>query len=330
MKIFGLILIMIFFVSCITDECYDCSEFFNRDDSDESSDSDLLEEDDSLSEKPDKGTVETGDDGGSEVPDDGGSETPDDGGGEKPDENGQGSGAECGNGIVESGEICDGNKMPCYDLSPGYIGGEATCKDDCTGWDTEYCIEPQPDEPIASIPSKTFTVEYLYNGVDAFNYGANQNNELWAAALFSTSITLTTGTYHIPHPLSDAHWLAGFYDAQTVQFVQQSYVLSSGAFTLPYVVMGALRSAVVKNAVLSIGITDENEVNFVVFDMMNNVDCVILVGYGSLTVNEINIAQGHAGLFQFTTSKIDLYLPADTPEGNVIPEIQSAGFTVCQ
>ncbi len=316
---------MVFFTSCIHDECIDCSALEEG-----SSDFDQYDEDDSESFQ-ENGGEESEDDTDVSEPSESDVEhddKDDNGNGEKNDDD-DGSPV-CGNGIVEDGEICDGNKIPCYELDPSYMGGEAICKDDCLGWDTEYCFEPPEIEPIASIPPRSFTVEYLYNGADAFSYGANQNNELWDGPLFSTSIPLTEGTYYIPHNLSDVHWLAGFYDAQTVQFVQQSFVLSSGAFTLPYVVMGVLRSAAVKDAVLSIGITDENEVNFVVFDMMSTVDCVILVGYGTLSVNSINIAQGHAGLFQFSTSEIDLFLPVETPEGDMIPEIQAAGFTVCQ
>ena len=73
-----------------------------------------------------------------------------------------------------------------------------------------------------------------------------------------------------------------------------------------------------------------SEVNFIVVDIMYSQDCVILVGYGTLTVNSVNLVSGYDGDFTFTTSKIDLYLPKQTPEGNVIADIQNAGFAVCQ
>jgi hypothetical protein len=306
--------------SCITDDPDTMEQSDGEFDYGTDNDEDNLSQNDEEVKVPDT-------DGSNEMDSDNNN---DESGKEDPDEEQPKDEALCGNGIIEKGEICDKNKVPCYELGPEYTGGEAACKDDCLGWNTQHCFGPDPVSPVASITSKTFTLEYLYNGVDAFKYGANQDNELWSSALFSTSIPLTTGTYYIPHNVADAHWLAGFYDAQTVQFVQQSFVLSSGAFTLPYVVLGVLKSAAIKDAVLSIGIKDSNEVNFVVFDMVNNQDCVILVGYGTLTVNAINIAQGHAGLFQFSTSKIDLFLPVETPEGNVISDVQSAGFTVCQ
>ena len=59
-------------------------------------------------------------------------------------------------------------------------------------------------------------------------------------------------------------------------------------------------------------------------------DCVMLVGYGTLTVDSANIAAGEAGNFSFTTSKIGLYLPVSTPEGDVSGEIESAGFKICK
>ena len=46
----------------------------------------------------------------------------------------------CGNGIVDPGEICDGNSMYCADLNPSqWNAGTATCDSTCTGWNTGNC-----------------------------------------------------------------------------------------------------------------------------------------------------------------------------------------------
>ncbi len=45
----------------------------------------------------------------------------------------------CGNGKIESPEICDGNKTPCNALLPEKPVGEATCNSDCKAWDTTSC-----------------------------------------------------------------------------------------------------------------------------------------------------------------------------------------------
>lgn len=236
----------------------------------------------------------------------------------------------CGNSVIEAGELCDKNTIACSELDASFTGGNATCKDDCRGWIVDSCESESTLKPLAEIPAKTFKVEYLYNGVADFNNGANQDNELWNSPLFSASIPLTTGSYTIPHYLADAHWLTGFYDSQAIQFVQQSFVLNTGQLTLPYIVMGTGISDAVAGATLSIGIKNENEVNFIVQDMMSEVDCIILVGYGTLTVNTINLTPGAAGEFSFTTGKIGLYLPAQTPEGDMTSEIESSGFTICK
>ncbi len=49
---------------------------------------------------------------------------------------------DCGNNIVETGEICDGGLKNCTEINPAlYISGKAKCKSDCSGWDTVTCEE---------------------------------------------------------------------------------------------------------------------------------------------------------------------------------------------
>jgi len=322
--------IFVFTVSCINDPYDDLLD---------TSDSDILAVSDSLDQ-----TVSSDNDSNSQIDDNSGSQKDEDQittkpdtepkdeetvvDNETPDEDS--SAAICGNSVVETGEICDKNTIACSDLDASFTGGDATCQEGCRGWNVDNCEGGGTATPLAEIPAVTFTVEYLYNGVADFNNGANQDNELWASPLFSASIALTTGTYYIPHNLADAHWRAGFYDSEAIQFVQQSYVLNTGQLTLPYIVMGTGTSDAVPGAELSIGIKNENEVNFIVQDMMNEVECIILVGYGTLTVNTINLTPGAAGEFSFTTGKIGLYLPSQTPEGDMTSEIVSSGFTICQ
>lgn len=45
----------------------------------------------------------------------------------------------CGNGVTDTGEICDGVAKACTDISSNYIGGNASCKADCSGYDTSSC-----------------------------------------------------------------------------------------------------------------------------------------------------------------------------------------------
>jgi hypothetical protein len=45
----------------------------------------------------------------------------------------------CGNDIIEFGEVCDGDIVPCTILDPKYIGGFATCLSDCNGYDVSSC-----------------------------------------------------------------------------------------------------------------------------------------------------------------------------------------------
>ncbi|HNT27366.1 MAG TPA: hypothetical protein PKH10_04215 [bacterium] len=45
----------------------------------------------------------------------------------------------CGNNVTDTGEACDGDAKNCTDISGGYTGGVAVCKEDCSGYDTTAC-----------------------------------------------------------------------------------------------------------------------------------------------------------------------------------------------
>jgi len=45
----------------------------------------------------------------------------------------------CGNGIIEPGEICDGDSVACTDLNAAYYGGTAYCNSTCDGYDEGSC-----------------------------------------------------------------------------------------------------------------------------------------------------------------------------------------------
>lgn len=49
-----------------------------------------------------------------------------------------GSESNCGNRIVDEGEVCDGNAQECSAINPNYTG-YAYCKADCTGYDESTC-----------------------------------------------------------------------------------------------------------------------------------------------------------------------------------------------
>ena len=56
----------------------------------------------------------------------------------------------CGNGVIESGEVCDGidlKGLSCTDL--GYAAGTLKCKADCSGTDTSACLECTDDSHCA-------------------------------------------------------------------------------------------------------------------------------------------------------------------------------------
>jgi len=50
--------------------------------------------------------------------------------------------SECGNGVRNEGEVCDGTTLKCINLDPEkYRQGFAFCKDDCSGYNVSSCLE---------------------------------------------------------------------------------------------------------------------------------------------------------------------------------------------
>ncbi|MBO4710492.1 membrane lipoprotein lipid attachment site-containing protein [bacterium] len=241
--------------------------------------------------------------------------------------------AECGNGRKEQGEVCEkGETKLCSEIDSSYKSGNVECNDNCNGWLTVNCMTSEL-EPLATFPARTHELDYLYEGVEAYLEQENILHELWTEALFNASITMNGETYSIPHPQANTHWIAAYYDSSTLSFYQNSYYCDDEMnfqFATPSVMFGAALSSLKAGKELSIGISDGNEVNMLIEDIMNADDCVMLVGYGTLKVDSVNISAGEAGNFKFTTSKIGLYLPGSTPEGDVTSELETAGFKICR
>ena len=244
--------------------------------------------------------------------------------------------AECGNGKKEQGEICEkGDYENCSKVDEKYDASNvAICNDTCNGWNTDACVVASGGvQPLATFPAVTHELDYLYNGLSAYEEADNQLHELWPDPLFHAAITMNGETYSIPHPQANVHWIAAYYESSVLNFYQNSYLCDEEMncqFATPSVIFGAAVSALKAGKELSIGISDDNEVNMLIEDVMNDEDCVMLVGYGTLKVDSANISAGDAGNFKFTTSKIGLYLPAATPEGNMTEEIETAGFKICK
>jgi len=45
----------------------------------------------------------------------------------------------CGNGVIEPGELCDGNSVACTTLDPDYVSGTAYCNSTCDGYNESNC-----------------------------------------------------------------------------------------------------------------------------------------------------------------------------------------------
>ena len=55
--------------------------------------------------------------------------------------------SDCGNRVLDEGEVCDGDAKECSEIDPS-LTGYAYCKADCSGWDTTGCQSNQdPTDP---------------------------------------------------------------------------------------------------------------------------------------------------------------------------------------
>ena len=60
----------------------------------------------------------------------------------------------CGNGVVDGGEVCDGNTIPCANLAGAPKNGTAKCASDCMSWDKSACYN-DGEEPQAGNTDET-------------------------------------------------------------------------------------------------------------------------------------------------------------------------------
>ncbi len=63
----------------------------------------------------------------------------------KNDSDSTADGPKCGNGVIDEGEICDGN-VPCWKAGCYWPETDAICKDDCSGYDLGNCIAKPEDQ----------------------------------------------------------------------------------------------------------------------------------------------------------------------------------------
>jgi len=53
------------------------------------------------------------------------------------------SAPQCGNGKLETGEVCDGDSRACTEIDPAaFDGGAAACNSTCSSYDTKSCSRP--------------------------------------------------------------------------------------------------------------------------------------------------------------------------------------------
>lgn len=193
----------------------------------------------------------------------------------------------------------------------------------------EETVTPQI-QPVFTLEPASYELNYLYNGFEAFQKGSNAKNEIKKEAVFKGKFISPSGeTYQIPGPAAVKHSMSAFYNSETLVFFQESFG-SDGVSVAPYITIEATLSGFEQGYEFSVGISNNNYVQFYVNEIDNNgASCLFLLGFGTLKVDSLHIAQGKAGRFTFSTSEIKLYRVNATPEGDFTEALENAGFNLC-
>ncbi len=257
----------------------------------------------------------------------------------------------CGNGTIDSGERCDpkGAAANCSDIDSN-TEGSASCKIDCSGYDTSTCTEktetPDTDTdtnpavtPLGTFDTINYSTTSIYTTVPEYGYFS-------ATPYFKSIVTFMANgaqqTIYIPHNQTNAHETFCVNDSGIMTLMQNSYLVSfNGAGEID-----SFDGTDANNIQFSIElskITQNNTIHTCIVNcntnllIMNTPDvntptsqCVSMVAYGDITVTAATIAGEGNSNFAFTSSNMKLYHPTATPEGDVTSEIVSAGLKVCK
>ena len=223
----------------------------------------------------------------------------------------------CGNRVQDAGEVCDGGATECKLIDPGYTGGYAVCKANCTGWDTSACqgtatnttdpTDPtnpneNPTDPDDngtgstgdnSDPREDADVTYIHlNGTSITVDGANPDDVTVSG---STATITASGVFEIDGTLSNGGIVVDVdktKDSEVVHVVLNGASITSSNSS-PFMVNGAkdVRIFTAKGSqnTLSDGSnytipTDDPADQDAAAALYSKAD-LILAGEGSLTVN---------------------------------------------
>ncbi len=148
---------------------------------------------------------------------------------------------ECGNGIVEEGEVCDSDDLDGATCrGEGFGGGELACARDCQSVDTSACVAVcqsfrfDPDVTVYALPGMDYPADGDFptlSGVGDCNAGASD----WATTdidgdgfldLVITDDATCTGV-----TVSEAHWLVHLGDATGFAQMPVEWALPGADFT---------------------------------------------------------------------------------------------------
>ncbi len=94
----------------------------------------------------------------------------------------------CGDGILGAGEVCDSDQKQCSEINASYTSGTASCKADCTGYDTSGCVAGETTEP-GEPPAEGEPVPIT---IGAFPFETSGTTDLSAESYFDSYSTAPT------------------------------------------------------------------------------------------------------------------------------------------
>ncbi len=250
----------------------------------------------------------------------------------------------CGDAVKNGTELCDNEAKLCTEIdSAQFVGGNASCKATCDGWDTAGC-EKKPvilDEPTGIINTVAIQTTYIFDAerMSETSYISSKKSYFQKSpAAFSGTINGIAFPYTAE---SYEPWTGSMYDIseKSLKILMGSAKISGLTLLTKDISLELFlksESLTTKEYAADWTTNDADEAKIVVFKGTEAPLCVLAVAAkGSIDIEEVPAADlldiDVLENITITATSINLYSPKNMPyaQKDISALITSYGFTVC-